>query len=165
MYDPTSIGSLALIKLTAFGAAMVTVLMIVVTVRHTRAEEAAGRLELLSAGVVGRDAPLAATLTLTFGSSVALGILTAAALATAGLPAAGALAFGLGWAGAGIAFSAVAAVTAQVTTGSRAATGVAVVGVAIAYLLRAVGDIPDPGPSADMAVSPRVDPTGPPVRG
>ena len=148
VYDPTSIGSLALIKLTALGAAMVAVLMIVVTVRHTRAEEAAGRLELLSAGVVGRAAPLAAALTLTLGASVALGLLTAAALIVAGLPAVGATAFGLGWAAAGIAFSALAAVTAQVTTGSRAATGLAIVGLAVAYLLRAVGDIPDSGPSA-----------------
>ena len=99
VYDPTSLGSLALIKLTAFGAALVAVLMIVVTVRHTRAEEEAGRLELLGAGVVGRDAPLAAALTLAFGASLSLGALTVAALAAAGLPATGALAFGLGWAG------------------------------------------------------------------
>jgi ABC-2 type transport system permease protein len=39
VYDPTSLGSLSLIKLTAFGAALVAVLMIVVTVRHTRADE------------------------------------------------------------------------------------------------------------------------------
>jgi len=154
VYDPTSIGSLALIKLTALGAAMVAVLMIVVTVRHTRAEEAAGRLELLSAGVVGRAAPLAAALTLTSGASVALGLLTAAALIVAGLPAVGATAFGLGWAAAGIAFSALAAVTAQLTTGSRAATGLAIVGLAVAYLLRAVGDIPDSGPSALTWLSP-----------
>jgi polyether ionophore transport system permease protein len=154
VYDPTSLGSLALIKLTAFGASMVAVLMIVITVRHTRAEEAEGRLELLGAGVVGRDAPLAAALALTFGSSVALGLLTAVALVAAGLPAAGAVAFGLSWAGAGIAFGAVAAVTAQVTTGSRAATGLAAVAVAAAYLLRAVGDMPDSGPTLPTWLSP-----------
>ncbi len=86
---------------------MVAVLMVVVTIRHTRAEEAAGRLELLGAGVVGRDAPLAAALALTFGASVVLGLVTAGALVGAGLPATGALAFGLSWAAAGIAFSAV----------------------------------------------------------
>jgi len=154
VYDPTSIGSLALIKLTAFGAAVVAILMIVVTVRHTRAEEAAGRLELVGAGVVGRDAPLAAALTLTFSASVVLGILTAAGLVLAGMPTVGAVAFGLGWAAAGIAFSAVAAVTAQITTGSRAATGLAMVAVAVAYVLRAIGDIPDSGPTLLTWLSP-----------
>ena len=115
---PTSLGSLSLIKLTAFGAAMVAVLMVVVTIRHTRAEEAAGRLELLGAGVVGRDAPLAAALALTFGASVVLGLVTAGALVGAGLPATGALAFGLSWAAAGIAFSAVAAVAARSRPGA-----------------------------------------------
>lgn len=154
IYDPTSLGSVALIKLTAFGAALVAVLMIVITVRHTRAEEAENRLELLGAGVVGRDAPLAAALALTFGASLMLGVVTAAALVAAGLPATGALAFGLGWAATGIAFAAVAAVTAQVTTGSRAATGIGGVGVAVAYLLRAIGDIPDSGPTLPTWLSP-----------
>ncbi|HKY14411.1 MAG TPA: hypothetical protein VJM33_05765 [Microthrixaceae bacterium] len=154
IYDPTSLGSLALIKLTAFGAAMVAVLMVVITVRHTRAEEAANRLELLGAGVVGRDAPLAAALSLTIGASVILGILTAIALIGAGLPAAGSVAFGLGWAGAGIVFAAVAAVAAQVTTGSRAAVGLGVVGVGVAYLLRAAGDTPDSGPTLLTWLSP-----------
>ena len=62
IYDPASLGALALFKMTAFGAALVGVLMVVVTVRHTRAEEESNRLELLGAGVVGRDAPLAAAL-------------------------------------------------------------------------------------------------------
>ena len=154
IYDPTSLGSLSLIKLTAFGAAMVAVLMVVITIRHTRAEEAAGRLELLGAGVVGRDAPLAAALYLTFGASTVLGLLTATALVGAGLPAAGALAFGLSWTAAGIAFGAVAAVAAQVTTGSRAATGLGVVTVAFAYLLRAAGDIPETGPTLLTWLSP-----------
>lgn len=154
VYDPTSLGSLSLIKLTAFGAAMVAVLMVVITVRHTRAEEAAGRLELVGAAAVGRDAPLAAALTLTSGASLLLGALTAAALVAAGLPTTGAVAFGLGWAASGVAFGAVAAVTAQVTTGSRAATGLGVLAVAAAYLLRAVGDIPENGPTPATWLSP-----------
>ena len=64
IYDPTSLGELSLFKMTAFGAAMVGVLMIILVVRHTRAEEEAGRLELVGATVVGRAAPLAAGLAL-----------------------------------------------------------------------------------------------------
>jgi ABC-2 type transport system permease protein len=154
IYDPGSLGALSLIKLTAFGAAMVAVLMIVITVRHTRAEEAEGRLELLSAGVVGRDAPLAAALLLSFGASLVLGLLTTGALVAAGLPAVGAVAFGLSWAAAGIAFAAVAAVTAQVTIGSRAANGIGLLAVALAYVLRAIGDTPEGGPTAASWLSP-----------
>src|SRR5437867_2764366 len=47
VYDPTSLGALALVKLGGLGAVFVAVLAIVVTVRHTRAEEETGRLELV----------------------------------------------------------------------------------------------------------------------
>ena len=60
----------------------------------------------------------------------------------------------MSWTAAGIAFGAVAAVAAQVTTGSRAATGLGVVAVAFAYLLRAAGDIPETGPTLLTWLSP-----------
>ena len=63
VYDPTSLGALSLIKYTAFMAAiLVGVLMVFITVRHTRSDEESGRLELLGGGRLGRDAPLAAAL-------------------------------------------------------------------------------------------------------
>lgn len=154
IHDPTSLGALALFKLTAFGGAMVAVLMIVFVIRHTRAEEAEDRLELLSAGVVGRHAPLSAALVVTIAASSALGLLTSGALVAAGLPASGSLAFGLGWAASGIAFATVAAVTAQLTTGSRSATGLAMATVLVAYLLRAAGDMSEAGPNAFTWLSP-----------
>jgi ABC-2 type transport system permease protein len=154
IYDPASLGALALFKLTAFGAAMVGVLMVVITVRHTRAEEESNRLELLGAGVVGRDAPLAAALMVGFGSSLLIGLLTAVALAAGGLPVAGSFAFGMGWASAGLAFSAVAAVMAQVATSARAATGLGITAIAVAYALRAIGDMTEGAPSALSWLSP-----------
>ena len=57
IYDPTSLGALSIIKLTAVYAALLSILMVMLVVRHTRAEEEAGRLELVGAGVVGRAAP------------------------------------------------------------------------------------------------------------
>lgn len=154
IYDPTSLGALSLLKLTAFGAATLAVLMVVVTIRHTRADEENGRLELLSGGRLGPGAPLAAALLIGFGSSLALGLVTAAALVAGGLPAPGSLAFGLGWAATGMAFSTVAGVSAQLTTSARAATGQGVVIIALTYALRAVGDLAEPGPSALSWLSP-----------
>src|SRR5450631_249986 len=154
VYDPSSLGALSLIKYTAFMTACLAALMVFVTVRHTRADEESGRLELLSGGRVGRNASLAAALVISFGASIVLGLLTAASLAATGLPAAGSLAFGLGWAATGMAFSAVAGVTAQLTTSARAATGLGIIVIATTYVLRAVGDLAQPGPSALSWLSP-----------
>ncbi|HVN13632.1 MAG TPA: ABC transporter permease [Kineosporiaceae bacterium] len=147
IYDPGSLGEVSMIKLTAFGSALVGVLMLFIVVRHTRAEEEEGRLELLSGGRLGHGAPLAAALVLADGASLLLGLLTAAALAGAGLPVAGSVAFGLGWTATGVAFASVGAVVAQVTTSARAARGLGLVVLSIAYALRAIGDLAEPGPS------------------
>jgi ABC-2 type transport system permease protein len=140
VFDPTSLGAVSLIKLGAMGAALVALLAIFTVVRHTRAEEEAGRLELLGAAVVGRYASLTAALLLSTGISLVLALLTGLSLVGTGLPAEGALAFGLSWAGAGIAFAAVGALAAQVTEGARTARGIAAAVLAAAYLLRAAGD-------------------------
>jgi ABC-2 type transport system permease protein len=140
VFDPTSLGAVSLIKLGAFGAALVALVSIFLVVRHTRAEEESGRLELVGSAVVGRHATLTAALLFTVGTSLTLAVLTALSLIGAGLPAVGALAFGLAWAGAGIAFAAVGALAAQVTESARTANGIGAAVLAAAYLLRAVGD-------------------------
>ena len=110
IYDPTSIGALSLFKLTAFGAAIVALLMVFVVVRHTRAEEEAGRLELMGSVALGRIAPLAAALIVAIGASLVLGAASAVALIAAGLDVEGSFAFGMGWAFTGIAFASLAGV-------------------------------------------------------
>lgn len=141
IWDPTSLGELSLFKLTAFGALLVALLAGVLVVRHTRAEEETGRLELLSAGVLGRYASLTAALIVAVGFNLALGLLTALSLVAVGLPAAGSFAFGLCWTVAGCAFAAVAGVTAQLTEGARAANGLTAVVLGVSFALRALGDV------------------------
>jgi ABC-2 type transport system permease protein len=140
VFEPTSLGAVGLYKLIALGAAMVAVLTFLITIRHTRTEEEAGRLELIGAGVVGKYAPLTSALIVASGASLVLGVLSAFSLMGANLPAAGSFAFGLSWAATGIVFAAVAAVAAQLTTGARAATGIAAGTLGVAYLIRAIGD-------------------------
>lgn len=140
IWDANSLGALATVKLTAFGASMIGLLAIMLVIRHTRREEENGRLELLNATVVGRRASLTASLVVAVGTMLAIGVLTALGQAAVGLPAHGSWAFGLAWAAAGSAFAAVAAVAAQLTTSARAAVGWASTVLVIAYLLRAVGD-------------------------
>ena len=143
IYDPTSIGAIGLWKMGGLGAVFVAVFSILVVVRHTRAEEEAGRLELVGATVVGRRAPLTAALLVALGANLALAVLTALGLIAAGLPVDGSFAFGLAWAGVGIAFAAIASVTAQLTRSARAATGIASAILGLVYVLRAIGDTAD----------------------
>lgn len=140
IYDTSSIGALAIFKLTGTLAIFVAVLAILTVVRHTRAEEETGRGELVGATVVGRLAPLAAALAVTIGASVALGVLTALGMVAAGLPAGGSWAFGLAWTGIGLSFAAIGAVAAQLTSSARAASGLAIAFLGLSYVVRAVGD-------------------------
>src|SRR4051794_3965661 len=112
IYDPTSLGAVAMFKLAGLGAAFIAVFAAATVVRHTRAEEEAGRLELLGSAVVGRSAPLAAALLLATGASAGIGALTALGLMVAGLPARGSVVFGASWAATGLVFAAVAGVAA-----------------------------------------------------
>ena len=110
-------------------------------IRHTRAEEEAGRRELLGATVVGKQAPLVAALLVAFGADLALGAIAAGSLVAYGLPAAGSVAFGLSWAVFGWAFAAVAAAVAQATEGARAARGVSIAVLGLSLVLRMAGDV------------------------
>ncbi len=140
IYDVTSLGAIAMIKMGGIGSALLSVLAFMLVIRHTRAEEEVGRLELVAGGVLGVYAPLTAALSVATGAAVATGMLTAVALAAAGLPVTGSLAFGLAWTATGMVFAGIGAVAAQLTTGARAARGLATAALGVAYLLRAVGD-------------------------
>jgi ABC-2 type transport system permease protein len=140
IFDTTSLGELSLFKLTSFGALLVALLAAMVVVRHTRTEEETGRLELLSAGVLGRYAALTAGLIVSAGTVIVIGLLTALSLIGSGLPAAGSFAFGLTWASAGLAFAGVGAVTAQLSEGARTANGLTAIVLGVSYVLRGVGD-------------------------
>jgi ABC-2 type transport system permease protein len=109
-------------------------------IRHTRTDEEAGRRELLGATVVGRHAPLAAALLVTFAADLLLGAVVAAGMIGLGLPATGSVAYGLSIAAAGWMFATVGAVAAQLTEGAGAARGLALGALGLAYLLRAAGD-------------------------
>lgn len=145
IYDRDSLGALALFKASALGAALVGVLALMLVVRHTRAEEEAGRAELLGAGVVGRLASLTAALCATGVAIGALAVVTTIALIGAGLPVVGSLTFGLSWAVTGLVFAAIAAVTAQLTITARGASGLALAVLGGTYVLRAIGDVADGG--------------------
>ncbi|HEX7304711.1 ABC transporter permease [Lentzea sp.] len=144
IYDPTSVGALAMLKALGTGAVILAVFSIVLVVRHTRSDEETGRRELLGAGVVGRHAPLTAALVVAAGTNVVLALVTSLSLMGAGLPVEGSLAFGAAWLSVGLVFTAAAGVTAQIASTTRGAIGVAVAVLGVAFLLRALGDTTGP---------------------
>lgn len=144
IYDLGSLGALATIKLLGFYGAVIAVIMVFQMVRHTRGDEDAGRLELVSSTSVGRLAPLAAAFAVTITLAVGIGLGSTVGLLATGADPTGAVAFGLAYTCIGLVFAATTAVVAQVAREARPAIGLGVGLVGVAYVLRAVGDLSDP---------------------
>jgi ABC-2 type transport system permease protein len=119
----------------------ISIMSILLAVRHTRAEEESGRMEVLRALPVGHFAPATAALLAVATANLVVGAAVAAALTASGLEVAGSVAFGTAMAVTGMVFGAVAAVTAQLTEHARAATGMALAALGVAFLVRGIGDI------------------------
>ncbi|HKN96851.1 MAG TPA: ABC transporter permease [Pseudonocardiaceae bacterium] len=145
MFDLSTIGGLTAWRIGGLGGALLGVLNILLVVRHTRAEEEAGRLELIGAGVVGRYAPLTAALLLALGADLVIGAVIGGGLALLGLPVGDSFVLGMALAVVGAAYAGIAAVTAQLAETSRGANGIALTVLGATFLLRAIGDSAGPG--------------------
>ncbi|MGD0374209.1 MAG: ABC transporter permease [Streptosporangiaceae bacterium] len=135
-----SLGSLTAWRYGGFAALGAGLMSIFIVIRHTRADEETGRLELVGSAAVGRHAALTAGLLIALTANVVLALVMSAALIALGLPAAGSISLALAIAGCGLVFTAVAAVAAQLAQAARSARGLAIGALGVAYLLRAVGD-------------------------
>jgi ABC-2 type transport system permease protein len=135
-----SLGAVSAWRYGVWAAIFAALMSIFLVVRHTRADEEAGRLELVGSAAVGRLAALTAGLLVALAANVVLAVLLIVVLVVLGLPVAGSVAFALAITTCGLAFAAIAALTAQLAAGARAARGIAIGVLGAAYLLRAVGD-------------------------
>lgn len=120
-------------------------------VRHTRAEEETGRAELVRAAVVGRHAPAVATVLTLVVVNAVIAVLSAGAMTGVSggeLDLTNAMAMTVGSGLSALVFGAVALVLCQLTGSARAATGASLVVFALAFVVRAVGDLQQPGGSA-----------------
>lgn len=138
--DATNPDSIAAFKTLTIGAMLVAALAVTLVTRHTRADEEAGRTELLGAGAIGRRAPLTAAVLLATAVVAAVSLAAGLSMASAGLGLRGSLAFSAAWATTGVAFVGVTAVAAQVAGTARGCAGLAYAVLGGAYLVRAVGD-------------------------
>ena len=133
-----SIGGLVAWRIGPYAGVFAGIMSLLVVVRHTRDEEESGRQEMVSAGMVGRRAPLTAALLAALVANSALALLIAGGLAGQG--SSGALGLGLGTAGAGMVFATMAAIVAQLTESARLAKGLTGGLLGAAFVLRAAGD-------------------------
>ncbi|MGQ7295920.1 ABC transporter permease [Quadrisphaera sp. KR29] len=152
--DDYTVGAMVSNELLGMLAVAVALMSVFLVVRHTRAEEEAGRGDLLRAGAVGRDAPLAAALVHLVLADLLVAVVLTAALAAGGLALADSAAVGAGAAVVGLVFGSLAAVTAQLSEHARTASGAAGGLLGLAYVLRGVGDAAGPGGGALSWASP-----------
>ncbi|MEV0351468.1 ABC transporter permease [Nonomuraea sp. NPDC050680] len=138
--DPTSVGGLTAWRVTPIAAVLTGLMSILLVTRHSRAEEEAGRAELVGAGAVGRHALPVAAVIVAGTANLVIGLAIALGLCGQGLPAAGSFALGLAIAGAGWVFTGVAAVAAQVAESARTTNAIAASVLGAALLVRAAGD-------------------------
>ncbi|CAJ1580713.1 ABC transporter [[Mycobacterium] wendilense] len=152
--NETDMGVMMATELTLTLIVAASILAVLTVLRHTRAEEESGAAELILASVVGRDARIAAALLLAAGVNLVLAVLMTAALTVSGFALADSAGMSIGVAAAAMVFAAVAAVTAQLWRQSRTATGAALAVLAVAVLVRGVGDVIDSSGSALSWFSP-----------
>ncbi|WP_433868540.1 ABC transporter permease [Saccharopolyspora sp. CA-218241] len=109
-------------------------------VRHTRADEDAGRTELLRSGAVSRFAALTSALLVAAAVSLVAGALTAVGQIGVGLAPFSSVTYGAAITAAGWLFGSFAAVAAQIAQNARTARTITLFTLAIAYLARYAGD-------------------------
>lgn len=120
-----------------------SILSILTVIRHTRAEEENGIAELVQSSVVGRYARTYAALVLVGGVNAVLAVTMTLAMTAIGFEFVDTAALCLGVTAVAMVFGAVAAVTAQLWRQARTATGAAMAVLAVAALIRGIGDVID----------------------
>jgi ABC-2 type transport system permease protein len=131
-----------------------SILAISTVIRHTRAEEESGAAELVLSSVVGRHARTCAALILVGGVNATLAVTMTLAMSATGFAIVDTAAMCLGVTGVAMVFGAVAAVTASLWRQARTASGAAMALLALAALVRGIGDVIDNSGSALSWFSP-----------
>ena len=142
--EQLTIGPVVANELTTMLLVIVAVISVLCMVRHTRADEEAGRTELIRAQVTARRAPAVAALAAVTTLDLVVAATVVTGLAGNGLPFADSFALGLSCLLTGLCFGAVAAVTAQLAPSARGASALALGVVGIAFAVRVIGDMWEP---------------------
>ena len=139
--NETDLGAMMANELMLTLIVATSILSILTVIRHTRTEEESGAAELVLSSVVGRYARTLAALILVGGVNAILAVTMTVAMSATGFDFVDTAAMCLGVTGVAMVFGAVAAVTAQLWRQARTATGAAMATLAVAALVRGVGDV------------------------
>jgi ABC-2 type transport system permease protein len=146
--DDYTFGAMISNEYLSWLALLVALMGIFAVVRHTRAEEETGRAELVRSNRVGRHATTTAALAVACGAGLALGGTLALALGSLGLESVdwgSSLLFGAALASVCVVFAGAAAVTVQLSQHARGAVGLAGAVFALAFVVRAAGNMTETG--------------------
>lgn len=139
-YDLTELGGIVGYEMGFMALLGFPVLAIHLAIRFSRHEEDAGRTELITAGRVGRLAPLAAAALTVVTCLGTFWVLGAVGLQAMGLPAAGSWLYTGSLTLYAVAFGALGLLAAEVSREARTAYGLGLVAVTVAFVVRAVID-------------------------
>ena len=143
LYGPlpsATAAGIGVLKTIMMGSLFTAFLAFAIVRRHTRSEEEDGRFELVSAGIVGRRAPLAAAVALATLTVLATGLLSALSLAGTGVDVRGSFALGAVEVVAGLVMTGLTAIAVQLTSTTRGAGGIAIGALGLAFVVRALAD-------------------------
>ncbi|WP_054812632.1 ABC transporter permease [Nocardia arizonensis] len=136
-----TIGGEVLFEVFAYVGIVVALMNMFLIGRHTRSDEEAGRDELIRSAKVGRRASVVAALGVALIADACVAVVLAGVGIATGLPAAGSVLTGVALAGIGSSFAALTTVAAQVFENPRSVYAAVSSALALAYVLRAIGDV------------------------
>lgn len=139
-----TVGGQVVWQASAFGAVTIGLMVMLLVVRHTRAEEEIGRDELVRATPVSRHAVTTAAMLEAVAACLLVGTGVASSLVLFPLALADSVALGVGLAATGVVFAAATLVVAQLVSSSRATYGWVGAVLGVSFALRAVGDVSEP---------------------
>lgn len=137
-------GAMLAHQMLLFTAMAVGIMCILLVVRHTRADEEDGRIEMIRSLPAGRLANLNSAILVLFLVNLLLALIVGLGLYALGIESMnleGSLLYGAALGATGIFFTAVTAFFAQLSESSRGTMGFSITLLLMAYLLRAIGDV------------------------
>ena len=140
LFNPISTGGLTAWRSIAGYVLILGLVSSFVVVRHTRADEQAGIVELTGSGSVGAAARASAACLIALGYGCAFAVPAVLGLVGVGLGLGGSLVLVLAIVSAAAVFIGVAAVSAQVAHSSRGANGMAGAVIALLFIVSAVAN-------------------------
>ncbi|MEO8221742.1 MAG: ABC transporter permease [Specibacter sp.] len=140
-YAAGSLGGILVIKIWMTLAVALGFASLFLVTRNGRADEEAGRTELLRSSALGRHAYSMANYAVAGGLSLLVGLLVSMLCLSVSLPVASSWVMGASIAGTGLAFVAVAALCGQLSSTSRGANSLGVAVLALFYFIRAGADL------------------------